>query len=143
MSKANDDVFEVHSFPSVMVDVGRCVCSCYQWQVNGFPCEHAVVAIQRSAYNLNDCVEKYFHVENYREAYAAAIFPIPSVEKPDFCSNDFIILPPIVKRPAGRPRKSRIPSQGEKVSQIRCGRCGKMGRHNRKSCKEPIQSYIG
>ncbi|XP_028093514.1 uncharacterized protein LOC114293609 [Camellia sinensis] len=143
VSKANDDVFEVHSFPSVTVDVGRCVCSCYQWQINGFPYEHAVAAIQRSAYNLNNCVEKYFHVENYREAYAAVIFPIPSVEKPDFCSSDFIILPPIVKRPAGRPRKSRIPSQGEKVSQIRCDRCGKMGRHNRKSCKEPIQSYIG
>ncbi|XP_028069265.1 uncharacterized protein LOC114271824 [Camellia sinensis] len=116
VSKANDDVFEVHSFPSVTVDVGRCVCSYYQWQVNGFPCEHVVAAIQRSAYNLNDCVEKYFHVENYREAYATAIFPIPSVEKPDFCSSDFIKLPPIVKRPAGRPRKSRIPSRGEKVS---------------------------
>ncbi|KAF5931839.1 hypothetical protein HYC85_028010 [Camellia sinensis] len=114
LSKANDDVFEVHSFPSVTVDVGRCVCSCYQWQINGFPYEHVVAAIQRNAYNLNNCVEKYFHVENYREAYAAVIFPIPSVEKPDFCSSDFIILPPIVKRPTGRPRKSRIPSQGEK-----------------------------
>ncbi|XP_028070439.1 uncharacterized protein LOC114272923 [Camellia sinensis] len=30
VSKANDDVFEVHSFLSVTVDVGRCVCSCYQ-----------------------------------------------------------------------------------------------------------------
>ncbi|XP_028058196.1 uncharacterized protein LOC114262054 [Camellia sinensis] len=29
MSKANDDVFEVHSFPSVTVVIGRRVCSCY------------------------------------------------------------------------------------------------------------------
>lgn len=98
MSKANDDVFEVHSFPSVTVDIGHCVCSCYQWQVNGFPCEHAVTTIQRSAYNLNNCVEKYFHVENYWKAYVAAIFPIPSVEEPAFSFSDFIILPSIVKR---------------------------------------------
>ncbi|KAL7208083.1 hypothetical protein ACSBR1_029943 [Camellia fascicularis] len=53
VSKANDDVFEVHSFPSVIVDIGCRVYFCYQWQVNGFPCEHAIIAIQRSAYNLN------------------------------------------------------------------------------------------
>ncbi|KAL7177057.1 hypothetical protein ACSBR2_030393 [Camellia fascicularis] len=53
VSKANDDVFEVHSFLSVAVDIGRRVYSCYQWQVNVFPCEYAITAIQKSAYNLN------------------------------------------------------------------------------------------
>ncbi|XP_028089335.1 uncharacterized protein LOC114289766 [Camellia sinensis] len=102
------------SFNTITVDIGHRVCSYYQWQVNGFPCEHVVAAIQRSAYNLNDCAEKYFNVENYREAYAAAIFPIPSMEKPTFSSSDFIKLPPIVKRSAGRLRKSRIPSREKK-----------------------------
>ncbi|GMQ06615.1 hypothetical protein CsSME_00051135 [Camellia sinensis var. sinensis] len=138
VSKANEDVFEVHSIPSVTVDVARRTCSCFKWQINGFPCDHAVIAIQKSRCNLNDCVEHYFHVETYRAAYSGAIFPIPSVEKPPFDPTDFTIYPPTVKRPPRRPKKNRIPSRGEKLKQIRCGRCDKLGSHNRKSCTEPI-----
>ncbi|XP_028096999.1 uncharacterized protein LOC114296866 [Camellia sinensis] len=45
VSKANEDVFEVHSIPSVMVDIARCTCSCFKWQINGFPCNHVVIGI--------------------------------------------------------------------------------------------------
>ena len=138
VSKANENVFEVHSIPSVTVDVARRTCPCFKWQINGFSCDHVVIAIQKSRYNLNDCVEHYFHVQTYRGAYSGAIFPIPSVEKPPFDPMDFTIYLPTVKRPPGRPKKNRIPSRGEKLKQIRCGRCDKLGSHNRKSCKEPI-----
>ena len=77
VSKASEDVFEVHSIPSVTVDVTRRTCSCFKWQINGFPCDHAMIAIQKSSYNLNDCVKHYFHTETYRAAYSGAIFPIP------------------------------------------------------------------
>ncbi|GMP99195.1 hypothetical protein CsSME_00046761 [Camellia sinensis var. sinensis] len=138
VNKANEDVFEVHSILSVTVDIARHTCSCFKWQINEFPCDHAVIAIQKSRYNLNDCVEHYFHVETYRAAYSGVIFPISSVEKPPFDPTDFTIYPLIVKRPLGRPKKNRIPSRGEKLKQIRCGRCNKLGSHNQKSCKEPI-----
>ncbi|CAL5337493.1 unnamed protein product [Camellia sinensis] len=138
VSKANENVFEVHSIPSVTVDVARRTCSCFKWQINGFPCDHAVVAIQKSRYNLNDCVEHYFHVQTYRAVYSGAIFPIPSVEKSPFDPMDFTIYPLTVKRPPGRPKKNRIPSRGEKLKQIRYRRCDKLGSHNQKSCKEPI-----
>ncbi|XP_028092198.1 uncharacterized protein LOC114292424 [Camellia sinensis] len=136
--KANENVFEVYSIPSVTVDVARRTCSYFKWQINGFPCDHAVIIIQKSRYNLNDCVEHYFHVETYRVAYLGAIFPIPSVEKLSFDPTDFTIYPPTVKRPPGRLKKNRIPSRGEKLKQIRCERCDKLGSHNRKSCTEPI-----
>ncbi|XP_028115507.1 uncharacterized protein LOC114313323 [Camellia sinensis] len=138
VSKANEDVFEVHSIPSVTVDVVRRTCFCFKWKINGFPCDYAVIAIQKSHYNLYDCAEHYFHVETYRAAYSGAIFTIPSVEKLPFDPTDYTIYPPTVKRPLGRPKKNRIPSRGEKLKQIRCGRCDKLGSHNRKSCKEPI-----
>ncbi|XP_028083551.1 uncharacterized protein LOC114284802 [Camellia sinensis] len=108
------------------------------WQINGFPCDHAVIAIQKNRYNLSDCVEHYFHVETYHAAYSGAIFHIPLVEKPPFDPTDLTIYPPTVKRPPGRPKKNKIPSRGEKLKQIRCGRYDKLGSHNRKSCKEPI-----
>ncbi|XP_038702589.1 uncharacterized protein LOC119999144 [Tripterygium wilfordii] len=52
--------------------------------------------------------------------------------------NDIrVLLPPKVKRPCGRPKQQRIPSQGETVIIRHCGRCKKSG-HNRQTCKEPI-----
>ncbi|XP_028052873.1 uncharacterized protein LOC114257311 [Camellia sinensis] len=138
VNKANKDVFEVHSIPFVTVDIARRACSCFKWQINGFPCDYAVIAIQRNHYNLSDCVEHYFHVKTYRAAYSGVIFPIPSVEKPPFDPTDFTIYPLTVKRPPGRPKKNRILSSSEKLKQIRCGRCDKLGSHNRKSFKELI-----
>ncbi|XP_028124405.1 uncharacterized protein LOC114321440 [Camellia sinensis] len=138
VSQANNDVYEVHSFPSVMVDIGRRTCSCFQWQINEFPCAHAIVAMRKSGKNLDDTVVPWYYVSEYRLTYAPTIYPIPTVEKPPFNPTDYVIYPPNVKRPLERPKKKRIPSKGENVQQIRCGRCGHMGNHNRKTCKEPI-----
>ncbi|XP_028103609.1 uncharacterized protein LOC114302737 [Camellia sinensis] len=138
VSQSNDDVYEVHSFPSVMVDVGRRTCSYFKWQINDFPCAHAVVAIRNSGLNLYQLVIPYYHVAEYQNSYAQNITPIPTVEKPQFDSADFVIHPSAVKRPPGRPKKKRMLSKGEQVQQIRCGRCQRMGNHNRKTCKEPI-----
>ncbi|KAL7253599.1 hypothetical protein ACSBR1_008019 [Camellia fascicularis] len=138
VSQSNDDVYEVHSFPSVMVDVGRRTCSCFKWQINDFPCAHAVVAIRNSGLDLYELVIPYYHVAEYQNSYAQNIIPIPTVEKPQFNSADFVIQPPVVKRPPGRPKKKRMLSKGEQVQQIRCGRCQRMGNHNEKTCKEPI-----
>ncbi|GMP95784.1 hypothetical protein CsSME_00044698 [Camellia sinensis var. sinensis] len=77
-------------------------------------------------------------IYEYKAAYFGYIQPIPTVDKPSFSEDDFIIYPPAVKRPPGRPKKNRIPSRGEKLSQIRCGQYGRMGSHNRKTCIEPI-----
>ncbi|KAL7166646.1 hypothetical protein ACSBR2_037332 [Camellia fascicularis] len=83
-------------------------------------------------------VDPYLHVVNYRTSYSHTIYPIPTVEKPEINLDKIVILPSAVRRPPGRPKKKRIPSQGEEVQQIRCGRCGRMGNHNRTTCMEPM-----
>ncbi|KAL7257036.1 hypothetical protein ACSBR1_010881 [Camellia fascicularis] len=108
------------------------------WTINGLPCEHAVVAIRNSGSDLNALVDSYFHVTNYQSSYSQAIFLIPTIEKPQVIPGHYGILPSTVRRPPGMPKKKRIPSKGEKVQQIRCGRCGRLGNHNRKTCTEPI-----
>ncbi|XP_028104380.1 uncharacterized protein LOC114303445 [Camellia sinensis] len=138
VSQANNDVYEVHSFPFVMVDIGRRTCSCFQWQINEFPCAYAIVAVRKSGKNLDDIVIPWYHVSKYRLTYAPTIYPIPTVEKPPFSPTNYIIYPPNVKHLPGRPKKKRIPSKSENVQQIRCERCSYMGNHNRKTCKEPI-----
>ncbi|KAL7165004.1 hypothetical protein ACSBR2_040817 [Camellia fascicularis] len=97
-----------------------------------------MVGIRNNGRDLYNLVEPYYHVSKYRLTYASSITPIPTVEKPSFSIEDFVIHPPVVKRPPGRPKKKRILSRGEEVQQIRCGRCQCIGNHNRKICKEPI-----
>ncbi|XP_028081905.1 uncharacterized protein LOC114283284 [Camellia sinensis] len=97
VSQSTDNVYEVHSFPSVMVDVGKRTCSCFKWQINGFPCSHAVVAIRNSGLDLYDLVAEFYHVTAYRNSYEQNIQPIPTIEKPPFNPSDFVIQPPSVK----------------------------------------------
>ncbi|KAL7194784.1 hypothetical protein ACSBR1_035091 [Camellia fascicularis] len=138
VSQSNADVYEVHSFSPVVVDIEHRTCSCFKWQLNGFPCTYAIVAVRKNGWDLNTLVEPYFHVSAYHSTYATSIYPIPTVEQPSFDPNDFTINPPAVKHPLGRPKKKRLLSRGEHVQQIRCGKYGCMGNHNRKTCKEPI-----
>ncbi|XP_028118687.1 uncharacterized protein LOC114316221 [Camellia sinensis] len=53
VSSSGNDVYEVHSHPSVSVDISRRICSCGEWQLKGFPCAHAVGAIQKSGHDLS------------------------------------------------------------------------------------------
>ncbi|XP_028117755.1 uncharacterized protein LOC114315338 [Camellia sinensis] len=138
VSQANENVYDVHSHPSVLVDVNRRTCSCCQWQVNGFPCSYAVISFRNSGRNISDSIEPYYHVSEFKASYFESIHPIPTIEKPIATHTDYLIAPPVVKRPPGRPKRKGIPSRGEVVQRIRCGRCGKMGNHNKKTCKEPI-----
>ncbi|XP_028056112.1 uncharacterized protein LOC114260234 [Camellia sinensis] len=108
VSSSVNDVYEVHSHPSVSVDISRQICSCGEWQLKGVPCAHAVGAIQKSGHDLSLFADQYFYVQSYRE-----------------------------KQP-GTPNEKRIRSNGEKVKQVTCGRYGKVGNHNKKSCKEDL-----
>lgn len=139
ISMSSEYVFEVHSDPSVTVDISRHTCSCHKWQLNGFPCEHASVVIQNNGLDLNYFIEWYFHVHSFQAAYADSIYPITTSDKPNNAYSEYeVILPPFTRRQPGRPKKCRIPSKGEKIAQIRCSRCGRLGNHNKKTCKNPI-----
>lgn len=138
--RSNDELYEVHSDPSVSVHIGRRTCSCGEWQINSFPCVHALCALKRSKRNLNDYLERYYFTETYREVYSKCINPVPTIWKTadlDYCKD--VLLPPLCKRPPGRPRTKRIPSIGIKTRKITCSRCGKVGTHNRSTCTEPLE----
>ncbi|KAG5553484.1 hypothetical protein RHGRI_011382 [Rhododendron griersonianum] len=99
-----------------------------------------VCAIYNSGKDLQNYVDPYYMVETYREVYLLPIYPIPTLGKPAPGGNEDTILPPLSRKPSGRPRKKRLRSNGEKIRPIQCGRCGKVGRHNRKTCKEDLRA---
>ncbi|KAL7222665.1 hypothetical protein ACSBR1_024374 [Camellia fascicularis] len=106
--------------------------------INEFPCSHAVVAFRNSGQDIHESIDRVFHIETFKSLYSGTIYPIPTVDMPSATTTDYMITPPIVKRLLGRPKRKRIPSRGEEVQRIRCGRCGKLGNHNRKTYKELI-----
>ncbi|KAH7853637.1 hypothetical protein Vadar_004959 [Vaccinium darrowii] len=138
VSPSANGVFEVHSDPTVSVDLVTRNCSCQKWQQDGFPCCHAVGVIASAGKDLSYYVDPYYYADTYRASYSHSIHPIPTLWMPRHPTNEDVILPPLSKKPPGRPKSRRIPSRGEKVSQIRCGRCHKLGNHNRSTCKEAM-----
>ncbi|BBN69181.1 EF-TU receptor [Prunus dulcis] len=108
--RSNSTVFEVFADYSVMVDLEQRTCSCRLWQIDGFPCTHAVAAILAKRDSVYDYVECYYKTDFFRKAYESPIFPIPDIGK-GLGSNGSaagVVLPPITKRPAGRPPTKRI-----------------------------------
>ncbi|KAF7120459.1 hypothetical protein RHSIM_Rhsim13G0152800 [Rhododendron simsii] len=138
VSAAGDGVYEVHSFPNVTVDIIRRICSCQKWQLTGFPCSHAVIVLSSSGKDMSEYVDPYYFSQTFRASYSNSIHPIPTVWMPERPVDEDFLLPPLCKKPPGRPKNKRIPSRGENVTFIRCGRCGKMGKHNRQTCKDAM-----
>ncbi|KAL4586837.1 hypothetical protein LXL04_011482 [Taraxacum kok-saghyz] len=88
-------------------------CSCRVWQVTGLPCVHAAafIAFIRDA-NWEKYVDQYFTIEKFEQAYQFQIAPLPGRDQ--WMQKDGEkIYPPIIKRPAGRPRKNRIKASTE------------------------------
>lgn len=139
--RANGDLYEVLSDPSVSVDIAHRSCSCGDWQLNMFPCVHGVCALKKSKKDLNDYMERCFFSKSYREVYSKCINPVPRTwQNVEVDAADDILLPPLCKRPPGRPRTERIPSTGSKTRKVTCSRCGQVGTHDRGTCKEPLES---
>ncbi|KAL7235583.1 hypothetical protein ACSBR1_018971 [Camellia fascicularis] len=120
VSLSSDNVFEVHCFLSIMVNLGLRTCSCRKWEINGYPCQHAIATIFRSGKNLNSFVEPFFHADMYRQANSFSIGPVPTIEKPVCSIDNAMILPPLSKRPAERPKKNKIASTRDFKRVMKC-----------------------
>ncbi|KAM2104908.1 hypothetical protein ACFX1R_015463 [Malus domestica] len=65
---SSEHIFEVRDEYSVMVDLQSHTCSCYQWQIKGFPCAHVLAAILKDGGNPYDYVEDYFTTNFYKSS---------------------------------------------------------------------------
>ncbi|GFP98215.1 zinc finger CCCH domain-containing protein 46 [Phtheirospermum japonicum] len=84
-------------------------------------------------------VDGFYHAFSYIKSYSAPLHPVSMFDQPEAPPDNALIIPPETMRPPGRPKRKRIPSQGEHIPQsMTCGRCGKVGNNNRKSCTEPL-----
>ncbi|KAL6500417.1 hypothetical protein OROHE_025783 [Orobanche hederae] len=140
--------FEVMSHPNAVVDLKAKECSCYQWQVRGFPCVHGVAVIRRKCPTVYSIVEEHFFTNTYRACYSFDIHSIPQTEQFEFqpaVQNSDKILPPIMNRQPGRPKGKRKPSFGEfpkKKPTKACARCGNISNHDPTTCLIPTEEAL-
>ncbi|KAL0546066.1 hypothetical protein IC582_015971 [Cucumis melo] len=114
-------------------------CTCKEFQAEQLPCSHAIAAAQDRNINVYSLCANYYSNECLLAAYAEAVYPVGN--QSDWkTSEDYVhmtVLPPIVVKRVGRPKKKRIPSVGEAPKLHKCGRCKQIG-HNRLTCTNPI-----
>ncbi|XP_022861291.1 uncharacterized protein LOC111381712 [Olea europaea var. sylvestris] len=124
-----------------IVDLNDNTCTCRRFQLENFPCTHAVAVAMHKGLPLHTLCSVYYMTDYWRAAYAETIFPIPNEVKwevPDHILPLNNLLPPAVgPRTPGRTRTSRIPSTGEFPQSHKCGRCGAT-RHTRRYCTSQI-----
>ncbi|XP_026419534.1 uncharacterized protein LOC113315473 [Papaver somniferum] len=125
-------VYEVRSVhdAAFVVDLSKKRCSCLQWQLRGFLCQHVIVALTPLRPNWVDYCDPVYSVEYYKKTYAPEFEPLSA--EIDWNILVEFINPPVIIRKTGRPRKKRIPSYDEagSVKKMRkCKKCGVYGHY--------------
>jgi SWIM zinc finger len=158
--RADENTYELVSETGTnIVKVDERRCTCQTWQELGLPCSHAAAAIL----NRRDAVHKYaahyYTTVSYRLTYADSIEPIymddvmqqleqqsgaVTTDSSSDSDTDAPIpgtncLPPLTRRPPGRPKKKRVRTEdfGREKRIFRCTRCQKPD-HSARTCREPI-----
>ncbi|XP_008241010.1 PREDICTED: uncharacterized protein LOC103339491 [Prunus mume] len=92
--------------------------------------------VHHSSFTVFEVFAVYSVMDILSKGLALAVFDIGK----GLGSNSFaagVVLPPITKRPAGRPPTKRIKAFGEFKGPLKCSQCSVTG-HNRNTCKAVI-----
>nr|GEX88638.1 transposase, MuDR [Tanacetum cinerariifolium] len=107
--RSNDNHAEVKrngKWWQVVLDERKC--SCRIWQVKGLPCVHASAFISFTRDIWEKYCDSYFTIKKFKDAYAFGVVTMLGKDQWVRLETGEKIYPPIIKRPAGRPRKNRI-----------------------------------
>ncbi|KAG7558554.1 MULE transposase domain [Arabidopsis thaliana x Arabidopsis arenosa] len=145
--KINNEKYEIKTTTglSYVVDIQNKTCTCAEFNLLRIPCSHAIAAAVRCDLKVPLLAAPHYGTFFWSLAYNGNINPVPDLstlrEVPDGIATR-TVLPPITRRPPGRPKRTRYLSTGEfktqkKKAKRSCTRCRGTG-HNRASCKMPI-----
>ncbi|KAJ0234223.1 MULE transposase domain-containing protein [Hirschfeldia incana] len=114
-------------------------CSCRRFDLEKLPCAHAIAAAKARKISCISLCHKYYRTQYLYNAYFTPVMPNDDVPIPEEVAKK-ICLPPDVRQPPGRPKKSRHKSILEKVADKKrprkehaCKICNQVG-HNSTTC---------
>ncbi|KAF5178685.1 Mudr family transposase [Thalictrum thalictroides] len=110
--KSREDLFEVHSISTNIVNLGRFSCTCGRWRVEGIPCVHALRCIIADGRPIQNFIDPMFSVLYYCQSYSHNIPPV-DVDIGDLtAAHEEVVIPPEVRNQPGRPKTNRFPISG-------------------------------
>ena len=118
------------------VNLANRTCSCNRFQVDKMPCTHASAVLKEMNLNPYEYCCTLYMKKTMLATYEGTIYPVGPRDEWEIPTeiSEQIILPPIGKARAGRPRMQRYKVSWEGTKSNHCGKCGKTG-HNRRRCK--------
>ncbi|KAL4291181.1 hypothetical protein GQ457_14G014140 [Hibiscus cannabinus] len=128
-----------------VVNIQKYTCTCRRWDLTGIPCNHAISVINCNNMNVVSFVDPCYK-DTQLSIYGHYICPIRGVNQWTKVEGMEPILPPVLRRPVGRPNKKRrlerdeVPTSrklSKRGSKMTCTKCGKTG-HNIRTCKGEI-----
>ena len=106
-----------------VVDTELHECTCNEWQHTGKPCEHAILFLaSKPKLNMHPYLHEYYSVAKFKAAYATPIPPLTDQSQWPEVKVEFDMFPPLTKRKAGRPKKSRFKPWFEKGGSSKKGK---------------------
>ncbi|XP_072076693.1 uncharacterized protein [Arachis hypogaea] len=131
---AGRDKYEVTSIhggkEKFVVDLKNHECSCRKFQLSGIPCAHAMTCIRKMCFNVDNFVANCYKKETYSNCYQHVVYPVNGPNlwvKTQF--DD--VLPPVYRKPIGRPKLKRNKATDENSSREGVSRDGG---HNKRTC---------
>jgi len=131
------------------VDLEARTCSCRKWQITGLPCIHAlffITSLSGPAGNIQQYVHEYYSVARFKTTYAHTLPALEGKQQWDRVDPGFKLCAPVLKRAAGRPRKSRFRRRSEGAGvgarMRKCKRCGGSGHFGNK-CDNAVDPAFG
>ncbi|XP_022893912.1 uncharacterized protein LOC111408378 [Olea europaea var. sylvestris] len=117
-----------------IVDLNDNTCAYKQFQLESFPCTHAVKVAMHRGFPPHTLCSPYYMTDYWKAAYAEIIFPVPNKvewEVPDHILPLNNLLPPAVgPHTPEHTHTSRIPFTREFLQHRKCGAIG----HTRRYC---------
>ena len=93
-----------------VVNLQELKCTCYKFQIDEFPCAHALAVTKDKKIDLYLYYSAYYTNKALRAVYTPVIYPIPTVQAipiPNEVKED-IILEPLGRSKPGRRKRRRI-----------------------------------
>ena len=123
-----------------VVNLTEKTCSCRRFDLEKLPCAHAIAAAEARKMSCISLCHHYYRKQYLYNAYYTAVMPKDDVLPIPEALAKRICLPPEVRKPPGRPKKSRHKSILEKVAikkrpqkEHTCRICNQSG-HNSTTC---------
>ncbi|KAK8661477.1 hypothetical protein V6N13_091079 [Hibiscus sabdariffa] len=137
--------FEAGPSHQYVVNLEQRSCTCRKWDLTGIPCSHAASVFQLNNLRPEHFVNECYHNSIQLAIYSNMITPIKGLYQWAPVTDMEPILPPIIRRPLGRPTKKRRlepdevtkPKLSRRGMQANCTKCGKQG-HNRRTCRGEV-----